>query len=406
MSENTPKRKAGDWSTKKHDNAPRGVVRHPSGVWAIRFVCGLGHTHKEKIGPVKQDAIRSYHARRARAHDEPGWCPAVEREQARAQAEAEAVRERARVTFQAFAEEQYLPHAKIAKRSWRTDQSRIAWLVGRIGDRRLDEITSRDVDALLVELHGDREPGTVNRYRDLLSSIFRRAIRDGHVTVNPVKATAKLKEPAGRIAYLLADEEQAVRDALAPAFRPHFVVSINTGLRFAEQMGLRWRDVDMLTGLISVQKSKNGHSRRIPMNSVVRSVVMDLAANRKRPSDPAEYVFDPRPVQSKSFFDRAVQRAQEMLSEAGKDTSRLEGYVWHSNRHTFASRLVMAGVDPRTVQELGGWRSLAMVQRYSHLAPAHRLAAIEAIVRPAVAAPELSRNCPEPAEAQAPTGAK
>jgi integrase len=60
--------------------------------------------------------------------------------------------------------------------------------------------------------------------------------------------------------------------------------------------------------------------------------------------------------------------------------ARLDGYVWHSNRHTVASRLVMAGVDLRTVQELGGWRSLAMVQKHAHLAPGHRLAAVEALV--------------------------
>ncbi len=47
----------------------------------------------------------------------------------------------------------------------------------------------------------------------------------------------------------------------------------------------------------------------------------------------------------------------------------LDGVTWHALRHTFASRLVAAGVDLRTVQELGGWRTLSMVQRYAHLSP-------------------------------------
>jgi site-specific recombinase XerD len=50
-------------------------------------------------------------------------------------------------------------------------------------------------------------------------------------------------------------------------------------------------------------------------------------------------------------------------------------------RHTFASRLVMAGVDLRTVQELGGWSSLAMVQRYSHLSPSHKAEVVERLAR-------------------------
>jgi site-specific recombinase XerD len=68
------------------------------------------------------------------------------------------------------------------------------------------------------------------------------------------------------------------------------------------------------------------------------------------------------------------------LSEGGKDASRLDGYTWHCNRHTFASRLVMAGVDLRTVQELCGWNTLGMVQRYAHLAPDHLAEAVERLV--------------------------
>ena len=49
----------------------------------------------------------------------------------------------------------------------------------------------------------------------------------------------------------------------------------------------------------------------------------------------------------------------------------LTGVSLHTLRHTFASRLVMAGVDTRTVQVLGGWLDLSLVQRYSHLSPGH-----------------------------------
>lgn len=62
----------------------------------------------------------------------------------------------------------------------------------------------------------------------------------------------------------------------------------------------------------------------------------------------------------------------------------------------------MAGVDLRTVQELGGWRSLGMVMKYAHLSPGHRLAAVEALVR----VPELSRNFTEATLAGQPMRAK
>jgi site-specific recombinase XerD len=161
-------------------------------------------------------------------------------------------------------------------------------------------------------------------------------------------------------------------------------------------MGLTWRRVDFLTGFLTVPRSKSGEARRVPMNSVVRSVLLELATRRARPDDPDEPVFTPRPPQSAYFFPQAVRRAQAMLRAEARDDTRLDGYVWHSNRHTFASRLVMAGVDLRTVQELGGWKTASMVARYAHLAPGHLAAAVERLVAGPARAMELSRNCPEP----------
>ena len=87
------------WSRRKKDDAPRGVRRHPSGGWAIRYTCGAGCLHKEKIGPLKSEAIQVYYERRGRALDTPGWCPVIERRHAadatRRQQEAERA-ERAR----------------------------------------------------------------------------------------------------------------------------------------------------------------------------------------------------------------------------------------------------------------------------------------------------------------------
>ena len=67
----------------------------------------------------------------------------------------------------------------------------------------------------------------------------------------------------------------------------------------------------------------------------------------------------------KHWFDDAV-------AEAG-----VSDFTWYCLRHTFASRLIMAGVDLRTVAELMGHKTIQMTMRYAHLAPAHKLAAVE-----------------------------
>jgi site-specific recombinase XerD len=147
----------------------------------------------------------------------------------------------------------------------------------------------------------------------------------------------------------------------------------------------------MLAGQIGVGRSKNGYSRQVPMNSTVQAVLFEMAAQRKLTAEPTEPVFVHAYRTVARIFGQAVQQAQAALRQAGKDASRLEGYTWHGNRHSFASRLVMAGVDLLTVQKLGGWRTLSMVQRYGHLAPDHLRAAVERLVSSGDPA-QLARN--------------
>src|SRR4029453_2168046 len=71
--------------------------------------------------------------------------------------------------------------------------------------------------------------------------------------------------------------------------------------------------------------------------SVVRSTLFDLSAHRKRPDDPNELIFDGACRTVARLFSHAVQKAQTGLRAAGKDASRLEGYTWHSNRHSVAT---------------------------------------------------------------------
>jgi integrase len=325
---------------------------------------------------VKSEAVRAYYDLTNRAKREPGWCPNLEAAQERERVRVEQRKETARVLFGDYAE-QYLDYSRTHKRSARTDEGRVKVLDERFGDRRLDEITALEIERFRDSLLERVTRSTANRYRDLLSAIFKRAIRDGHVTLNPVKNVSKFRENNERVTYLTEAEETAVLAALLPEYRPHFTISINTGLRWSEQMNLRWQDVDLLTGFITIPRSKHGRARRVPMNSTVRSTLVDLGASRQCPDDPAEGVFSLRPRESKVFFPRAIQKARDALQKAGTHAQHLETYVWHSNRHTFASRLAMEDVDPLTIKELGGWRTLGMVQRYAHLAPGHLHAAVE-----------------------------
>jgi site-specific recombinase XerD len=73
-------------------------------------------------------------------------------------------------------------------------------------------------------------------------------------------------------------------------------------------------------------------------------------------------------ITTTSWFEPAVKAAG------------LKDFCWHSLRHTFVSRLVMAGVDLRTVQDLAGHQSIQMTCRYAHLAAEHQQTAVEKLV--------------------------
>jgi integrase len=164
--------------------------------------------------------------------------------------------------------------------------------------------------------------------------------------------------------FLETEEEERLLDASGKPLRSIILLGIHTGLRIqAEALTLKWASVDLRRASLTVEAAyaKNGRTRTVPLNSTVLQVL-----KRLKETSTSEYVF---PYQSiGTSFRRASRRA------------KLTGVTPHTLRHTFASRLVMAGVDLRTVQELGGWQTLAMVEWYAHLSPAHKAQAVERIV--------------------------
>ena len=298
-----------------------------------------------------------------------------------------------RVTFRAYAED-YTAWAAVNKRSGWKERYLVARLVTELGDRALEAITTADVERVRDGLLEGRTGATVNRYRDLLSAMFKRALRLGHVPVNPVKGIPKFREAGQRLVFLHQVDEPALHGALPTRLRPAVVLAQHMGFRWSEQAALRWRDVDMLTGYVTVEPAK-GQRRSVPINAAARE-----RPPRPRPgggwirTTPTRACFPLSHRQALALLTRAVERAQGVIRDGGGDASRLDGFTWHCLRHTFASRLVMAGVDLRTVQELGGWKTLShgpAVRAPRARTPARR-------GRPARGVGEVSRKWPEGAE--------
>jgi integrase len=240
---------------------------------------------------------------------------------------------------------------------------------GPFAGRRLSQI-----DELSIERHKRARvaagaPVAANRELAVLKSLFNRCRDDLRIYDGLTPRIKLVKESTGRLRFLEPDEEAKLLETAAEPLRTLILVGIHTGLRIkSEALALQKTDVDLVRGFLTVPAAyaKNGRTRTVPLNSTVRA-----ALARRLEKAPGALVFSRRngsPL-------RSIRRAFRTACEA----AGLKNISPHVLRHTFASKLAMAGVDPATIQELGGWRSLVMVQRYTHLTPAHKAAAVERI---------------------------
>lgn len=331
----------------------RGVFEkiRGSGIWWIVYFDAEGRKRREKVGR-KSDAIDLYRKRKMEA---------LQRKK---------LPEKLRTPKVSFAElaKDALEYSAEHKRSYDDDRVRMAKLKEWIGDRAADSLSPLEIERWLSSKAEELKPATLNRYRALLSLVYRLGMQNGKVQANPARLVRQRREENGRIRFLSEDEEQALREVIQKDCLCHEVeldVALNSGLRRGEQYSLTWDDVDFDRRQLIVPRSKNGETRHVPLNDAALAALR-LAESYKNGSP---YIFlssgGARLYSPRFWFDAAVKKA------------KVKNFTWHCLRHTFASRLVMAGVDLRTVQELMGHKTIQMTVRYAHLAPQHRLAAVQ-----------------------------
>ena len=232
-----------------------------------------------------------------------------------------------------------------------------------LGSRLLAEITPdelRHVQAKMLA-KGNRTPQTINRYFAGLRRILNLAIAEGCLLTNPVKGLKFFPEPSGRLRFLSNGEISRLHETMATRDWQAIAFALETGLRLTEQFGARWDCVDMERGVLTIPLSKSGRTRHVILSEAALKIVRNLSSWMHSPYLFPSPLYPLRPMQGRDFVVKVYMPA---LKRAG-----IEGATWHTLRHTFASRAVMAGVDIRTVQELMGHSTITMTMRYAHLSP-------------------------------------
>lgn len=336
----------------------RGVFEKVSGSgeWWIRYADATGHIRRERVGEFDGAEARLK----------------LRKEEAKLGTLPRLAWRRRPVLFRKIAADA-LAYSDLHKRSSRDDHNRMKRLVGRFGDEAADSILPRAIESYFQAQ--DWAPATWNRYRALLSLTYRLAIRADKVKQNPARLIQHKTENNGRIRFLSREEEEKLRNVIRgkfPEHEPELDLALHTGLRSGEQYSARWEDVDFERQILTVPLDKAGQTSHVPLSAAALKALLNL--NRQHGS--TEFVCG-EALGPRYWFEAALEAAE------------IQAFTWHCLRHTFASRLVMSGADLRTVAELLRDKTLAMVMRYAHLAPDHKLAAVE---RMATAFPQLKTD--------------
>lgn len=268
--------------------------------------------------------------------------------------------------FSEFAKD-YLEYSKANKRSWIRDVSILKSLTPFFKMLRLNGITCKHVENYKVKRQEKLSPGGINRELACLKHMFTMAIKWGYTEKNPVKEVKMLKEKEKIIRVLSYENEKKLIENAGAHIKPILILALNTGMRIGEILNLTWDRMDMAYGIITVDDTKGGEVRSIPINSSLIEVLRTLEKHGK-------YVF------SKENGDR--YGSIKTAFNAAKRRAGITNLRIHDLRHTFASRLVLNGVDLVTVKELLGHKDISTTMRYSHTNPGHKKIAVEMLVLP------------------------
>ena len=314
-----------------------------------------GQRKREKIGPNKKLAEAVLHKRKVEI----------------AENRFLDIKKVIRLKFEDFADTFLNLHCKVNQKpnTYERNKCLVERLKEYFSGRYLSSITSLMIEEYRTKRIAEkRKPSTVNREVACLKCMFNKAIEWGKAYDNPARKVKLFRENNCRVRFLETEQIDKLITKCSPRLRPIVIVALNTGMRRGEILGLKWKDIDVNRKLIYLHDTKNGEKREVPMNDYVTKT---LIAVPKNPN--SAYIFCDK--KGAPFYNLRKSFSTALLK------SDIIDFHFHDLRHTFASQLIMSGVDLMTVKDLMGHKSIEMTLRYSHLSPNHKQRAVDILGR-------------------------
>ena len=256
-------------------------------------------------------------------------------------------------------------------------------LIPALGDLALREISREQIQTLLnSKLSTGLAWETVHHVQCALGKILGTAVEWGYIEANPVRMTRlPRRSRPGQKAVLTPEQLRELLECLPEPSRSLVLLLAVTGLRIGELLALRWRNVDLSSGILRVEetvyeghfdepKSKRG-VRLVPLGPLARTVLMARVANGA--CDPEALAF---PSRNGGVLDRRTLLSRQLKPAAKK--AGLGNVSWHLLRHSNATLHDSIGTPLGTVQALLGHSSPDLTRLvYLHSLAEDKRAAVE-----------------------------
>jgi integrase len=243
-------------------------------------------------------------------------------------------------------------------KSYHRNIKKLEWLSTYLGGKKLIQIDSQ----LIYKIANAKKEATTganaNRYIAVISAVLHKAYKWDWLYKIP--SIERYRERRKRVRWLTREQYQRLQKYLPTHLKAMVQFSISTGLRQSNVKLLQWDQVDKerRVAWIHADDAKGGEAIGVPLNSdAIEALNMAYGQNIK-------FIFTSKSGQvmlhpNNSEWRRALAQAE------------IHDFRWHDLRHTWASWHVQGGTPLYVLKELGGWKTLAMVEKYAHLAPEH-----------------------------------
>jgi integrase len=296
----------------------------------------------------------------------------IERQRKESERTAKEQAEKEAVTFSYYFDNIFLPVFEVGRKKETTRKAKEHfknWIDPVIGNTPMKDVKPFAIEKIKKNiLSASKSPRTLQYVLATIRQAWNMARRDGLIMEDsPTKSIKVPKVDNRRVRFLSHKEADTLLNALQEKDTLAYnmaLLSLHTGLRMGEIIGLKWCHVDTERGIIRIMNPKGGEGRAVYMTEIIKAMF-----DAMKYGEPESFVFNRTDGKELKEMPRIFFEVVAELGFNNGITDTRQKVVAHTLRHTFASWHVMAGTDIYTLKELLGHSVIQMTERYSHLAP-------------------------------------